>query len=132
MALFRDKSGSLSFFGKTKDLALMIMKLLRSRGIRKYSKLGDGRLKIWERIPFLGKPCEFLVKRLVEKLQRNLSETTKISYFLPKKNKIPDLSRNDVIYESVCPVCKMSYVEKTERNSATRLSEHLNPLETAN
>ena len=56
--------------------------------------------KIWVRIPFLGKQGEFLVKKLIRKLQRNLTkpvkfiviyQTKKVSYFLSKKDKIPDL-----------------------------------------
>ena len=56
--------------------------------------------KIWLRIPFLGKQGEFLVKRLIKKIQRNLTrpvksiviyQTKKVSYFLSKKDKIPDL-----------------------------------------
>ena len=48
------------------------------------------------RIPYLGRKGEYLVKKLVKKLQRNLTEpvkfvvlyqTKKISYFLPKKDK---------------------------------------------
>ena len=55
----------------------------------------DIRPKIWIRIPYLGRKGEFLVKKLVKKLQRNLTEpvkfvvlyqTKKISYFLPKKD----------------------------------------------
>ena len=50
--------------------------------------------KIWLRIPFLGKQGEFLVKRLIKKIQRNLTrpvkfiviyQTKKVSYFLSKK-----------------------------------------------
>ena len=51
-----------------------------------------------------------------------------ISYFLPKKDKIPNPSRSNIIvYEFTCPGCNSSYVGKTERNLATRLSEHSDP-----
>ena len=52
--------------------------------------------KIWLRIPFLGKQGEFLVKRFIKKIQRNLTrpvkfivtyQTKKVSYFLSKKIK---------------------------------------------
>ena len=52
--------------------------------------------RIWLRIPFMGKQGEFLVKKLLKKIQRNLIQpvefvviydTKKISYFLPKKTK---------------------------------------------
>ena len=56
----------------------------------------DTRPKIWLRIPFMGKQGEFLVKKLLKKIQRKLIQpvkfvviydTKKISYFLPKKRK---------------------------------------------
>ena len=58
----------------------------------------DLRPKIWIRMPFLGKQGEFLVKKRLRKIQRSLTrpvkfvviyDTKKISYFLPKKDKIP-------------------------------------------
>ena len=61
--------------------------------------------KMWVRIPFLGKQGEYLVKKLIRKLQRNLTnpvkfiaiyQTKKVSYFLSKKDKILDLERNDL------------------------------------
>ena len=90
---------------------------------------------------FLGhRKGEFLVKKLVKKLQRNLTEpvkfvvlyqTKKISYFLPKKDKVPDLQRSNLIYEFTCPGCNESYIGKTERNLNTRLKEHLDPAKSA-
>ena len=100
----------------------------------------DTRPKIWIRIPYLGRKGEFLVKKLVKKLQRNLTEpvkfvvlcqTKKISYFLPKKDKVPDLQRINLIYEFTCPGCNESYIGKTERNLNTRLKEHLDPARSA-
>ena len=89
--------------------------------------------KIWVRIPFLGKQGEYLVKTLIRKLQRNLTkpvkfiviyQTKKVSYFLSKKDKIPDLERNDLVYEFSCPGCSATYIGKTVRNLRTRLTEH--------
>ena len=89
--------------------------------------------KIWVRIPFLGKQGEYLVKTLIRKLQRNLTkpvkfiviyQTKKVSYFLSKKDKIPDLERNDLVYEFSCPGCSVTYIGKTVRNLRTRLTEH--------
>ena len=54
-------------------------------------------------------------------------DTRKISYFLPKKDKIPNSSRSNIVYEVTCPGCNSSYIGKTERNLATRLSEHSDP-----
>ena len=88
--------------------------------------------RIWLRIPFMGKQGEFLAKKLLKKIQRNLIQpvefvviydTKKISYFLPKKDKIPNSSRSNIVYEFTCPGCDSFYIIKTERNLATRLSD---------
>ena len=89
--------------------------------------------KIWVRIPFLDKQGEYLVKKLIRKLQRNLTkplkfivnyQMKKVSYFLSKKDKIPDLERNDLVYEFSCPGCSATYIGKTVRNLRTRSTEH--------
>ena len=48
-------------------------------------------------------------------------DTKKVSYF----------SRSNIVYEFTCPGCNSSYVGKTERNLATRLSEHSDPLKSS-
>ena len=84
--------------------------------------------KIWVRIPFLGKQGEYLVKKLIRKTKPVkfivIYQTKKVSYFLSKKDKIPDLERNDLVYEFSCPGCSATYIGKTVRNLRTRLSEH--------
>ena len=54
-------------------------------------------------------------------------DTKKISYFLPKKEKIPNSSRSNIVYEFTCLGCNSSFIGKTERNLAIRLSEHSDP-----
>ena len=58
-------------------------------------------------------------------------QTKKISYFLSKKDKVPDLQRSNLIYEFTCPGCNEFYIGKTERNLNTRLKEHLDPAKSA-
>ena len=74
-----------------------------------------------------------MVKKLIRKLQRNLTkpakfiviyQTKKVSYFLSKKDKIPDFERNDLVYEFSCPGCSATYIGKTVRNLRTWLTEH--------
>ena len=50
-----------------------------------------------------------------------------MTQFLPKKDKIPNTSRSNLVYEFTCPGCNSSYIGKTERNLATCLSEHSDP-----
>ena len=40
------------------------------------------------------------------------------------KDKIPELSRNKVVYQVTCPGCNRSYISKTDRCLLTQLSEH--------
>ena len=69
----------------------------------------DTRPRIWLRIPFMGKQGEFLVKKLFKKIQWNfiqpvkfvIYDTKKISYFLPKKDKIPNASRSNIVYTNL-------------------------------
>ena len=96
------------------------------------------RPKIWIRIPFLGKQGKYLVKNLLKKIQRNLTQpvkfvviyvTKKVSYFL-YKNKIPNSLHSNIVYKCTCPGCN-SYIGKTERNLAIRFSEHSDPLKSS-
>ena len=89
-----------------------------------YDAFEDLRPKIWIRIPYLGRKGEFLVKKLIKKLQRNLTEpvksvvlyqTKKISYFLPKKDKVPDLQRSNLIYEFTCPGCSLMSLTQAKK-----------------
>ena len=54
-------------------------------------------------------------------------DTKKFSYFLSNKDKIPNLSKSNVVYEVKCPGCSATYIGKTERFLQSRLSEHINP-----
>ena len=80
--------------------------------------------KIWVRIPFLGKQGEYLVKKLIRKLQHNLTKPVKFIVILSSNDKIPDLERNDLVYEFSCPGYSATYIGKTVRNLRTQLSEH--------
>ena len=42
-------------------------------------------------------------------------ETTKLSYFTNRKDKILLLSQSSVVYKFVCPGCSSSFTEKTDR-----------------
>ena len=100
----------------------------------------DTRPKVWVRVLYLGKRGETLVKNRLKKIQRYLTvhvnfiviyDTKKFSYFLSNKDKIPNLSKSNVVYEVKCPGCSATYIGKTERCLQLRLSEHINPTKSA-
>ena len=64
--------------------------------------------KVWIRIPYLGNRGDFLLKSCLNKIQRFLSkpvkfitiyDTKKFSYFVSNKDKLPPLSRSNLVYE---------------------------------
>ena len=67
-------------------------------------------------------------------------DTKKISYFLPKIEKIPNSSCSNIVYEFTCLGCNSSFISKTERNLAihtqihkdSSISKHLSECEHAN
>ena len=96
-------------------------------------KMSVAAVWVWLRFPHLGRQGESLVKTLIRKLQCNPKEqvkfivfykTKKVSYFFPKKDKIPILDNSILIYEVTCPGCFKSYIDKTNRTLLTRLNKH--------
>ena len=68
--------------------------------------------KVWVRLSYLGKRGESLVKSCVSKIRRYLHnpikfiivyDTKKVSYFCSNKDKVPELSGSNVVYEITCP-----------------------------
>ena len=93
--------------------------------------------KIWIRIPYLGSRGDFLLKSCLNKVQRFLSkpvkfitiyDTKKRSYFVSKKDKLPPLSRSNVVYEVACPGCGKTYIGMTQRCLSICLKEHATRL----
>ena len=60
-----------------------------------------------------------------------IHEKKKFFYFLSNKDKMPNLSKSNVVYEVKCPGCSATYIGKTERCLQSRLSEHINPTKSA-
>ena len=54
-------------------------------------------------------------------------DTKKISYFISNKDKIPNFSHSNLVYQITCPGCNKSYMGKTDRCLHKRLSEHDTP-----
>ena len=77
------------------------------------------------------------MKNCLKKIERCLTvpvnfiviyDTKKFSYFLSNKDKIPNLSKSNVVYEVKCPGCSATYIWKTLQS---RLSEHINLTKSA-
>ena len=75
--------------------------------------------KIWLKLAYLGRQGEFLVKNLIRKVRRSLKihvkinvvyQTKKTPFFLPKKDKVPDSCKANVVYEFSCPGCGHYYI----------------------
>ena len=89
---------------------------------------------IWLTIPFVGDLTSQLVKKLKRKLRRCLvdpnvnirikEKTTKLCFFTSTKDKTPQLSQSNVVYEFICPGCNSSYIGKTNRILLVRIQEH--------
>ena len=89
---------------------------------------------IWLTIPFVGDLTTQLVKKLKRKLRRCLvdpnvdirikEKTTKLCFFTSTKDKTPQLSHSNVVYEFICPGCNSWYTGKTNRTLFVRTQEH--------
>ena len=133
----------MSWNGYLKSIQNLLMKKLKT----KYSDSStfvtvnedtvDNLPEIWIHIPYLGSRGDFLLKSCVNKVQRFLSkpvkfitiyDTKKLSYFVSNKDKLPPLSRSNVVYEVACPVCGKTYIGMTQRCLSVRLKEHATRL----
>ena len=90
-------------------------------------------IKIYLKVPYLGKQGEQLVTMLVSKLHRylkpnvkliNLSKTKKASMFCPTKDKVTKEQKANVIYKIICPGCNNVYVSKIDRCFGICMNEH--------
>ncbi len=52
------------------------------------------------------------------------SKTTQLKNFASTKDKIPTLSKSNVVYQIKCPGCSVDYIGKTDRTVNERTKEH--------
>ena len=88
------------------------------------------RIQILANIHYLGSRGDFLLKSCLNKVQKFLSkpvkfitiyDTKKLSHFVSNKDKLPALSRSNVVYEVACPGCGKTYIGMTQRCLSVRL-----------
>ena len=129
----------MSWNGYPKSIQNFLMKKLKTKYSDSFTSVTvnedtvDNLPKIWIRIPYLGSRGDFLLKSCVNKVQRFLSkpvkfvtiyDTKKLSYFVSNKDKLPPLSRSNVVHEVACPGCGETYISMTQRCLSVRLKEH--------
>ena len=80
------------------------------------SKTDENIAKIWIRIPYVGNRGENMIKSWTSKIQRFLTkpvkfivsyDTKRISFFVLNKDKVPPLSRSNLVYFRVQVVAKV-------------------------
>ena len=90
---------------------------------------------IWLKLNYHGEHCQQLVRSLQRKLRRCIKRnnnlllkvtfsTNKICFYTNTKDKTPDMSRSNVVYQFRCPACSADYIGKTDRNLRERCREH--------
>ena len=112
----------MSWNGYPKSIQNSLMKKLKtnysdsSTSVTVNEDTVDNLPKIWIRILYLGSRGDFLLKSCLNKVQRFLSkpvkfitiyDTKKFSYFVSNKDKLPPLSRSNVVYEVAQVVAKL-------------------------
>ena len=73
--------------------------------------------------------CEQSTK-ILSKLVKFITiyDTKKLSHLVSNKDKLPLLSRSNVVYEVACPGCGKTYIGMTQRCLSVRLKEHATRL----
>ena len=92
-------------------------------------------ITLWLKVPFIGATGENLVKSFKKKMIKLLDKKKKIRIktffktsqlrdFASSKDKVPKLSKSNVVYEVCCPGCGANYIGKTDRTIRERTIEH--------
>ena len=92
-------------------------------------------ITLWFNVPYIGSTGESLIKSFRKKIVRLLNtkkkikiktffKTTHLRDFASSKDKVPLLSKSNVVYEVCCPGCGENYIGKTERTMRERSVEH--------
>ena len=92
-------------------------------------------ITLWFNVPYIGSTGENLIKAFRKKMTRLLNtkkkikiktffKTSQLRDFASTKDRVPILSKSNVVYEVCCPGCGANYVGKTERTIRERTIEH--------
>ena len=104
------------------------------------NEIVDNVEKVYFNVHYAGDTADHLIKKCWRKLARCTTKevrfvtsysTTQISFFTNMKDKIPTLSKSNVIYEFTCPGCSATYIGLTVRTLFQRTKEHASREESA-
>ena len=88
------------------------------------SQTDENIAKIWIKIPYLGNRRENIIKSCTSKIQKFLTkpvkfiiiyDTKRIPFFVSNKDKLPPLSRSNLVYEVSCPGFGKSCISMAKR-----------------
>ena len=132
-----------SWNGYPKHIVNSMIKRILSKDVSKPNtekKKDENTPKIYFNLHYAGDQGEQLLKKCFKKLQRSLNReaifvpkytVTKLSFFTNMKDKLPKLSKSNVIYNFACPGCQSSYIGITNRTLFIRTKEHASREESA-
>ena len=92
-------------------------------------------ITLWFDVPYIGSTGENLMKSFRKKITKLLNTDKKIKIktifkisqlrdFASTKDKVPLMSKSNVVYQVCCPGCNATYIGKTERTLRERTIEH--------
>ena len=108
--------------------------------LRRNDVIEDEVISVVEWLPYFCRWGKNHIKSCFMKIRRYLNypvkfiiiyNTKKVSYFNSITDKVPDLSRSNVIYQITCPGCNKSHTWKTDRCWHTLLSKHSTQFNTS-
>ena len=114
----------------------LINKFLNSSANQQPDKEDDpDEITLWFNVPYIGSTGENLMKSFRKRIIKLLNtkkkikiktffRTTQLRDFSSSKDKVPLLSKSNVVYEVCCPGCGENYIGKTERTMQERSKEH--------
>jgi len=114
----------------------LIDKFITTSDLQRTEKEDDpDEIPVYLNLPYIGSTGDHLVKSFRKKIRKFLdptkkvnikifTKTTQIRNFTSTKDKVPVLSKSNVVYKIECPGCGADYIGKTDRTINERTKEH--------
>ena len=114
----------------------LIDKFITTSDLQRTERENDpDEIPVYLNLPYIGSTGDHLIKSFRKKIKKFLdpkkkvnikifTKTTQIRNFTSTKDKIPVLSKSNVVYKIECPGCGADYIGKTDRTINERTKEH--------